>query len=203
MTIVNGLIQNMPALIQAALQLIVGLATGLVQAIPVLIPYIPQIVGSIATALIEALPEIAEAGWQLMQGLGQGLLDGLASIWDTVTGVASDIVNGIKDFFGIRSPSRLFRDEVGLQLMAGMAEGIIDNEDLVEGALDDVADLTAGVNMNVTPARQGAGSDSADILTQLLREMKNMQFDFYLDGRQITDAVTIRQRQAMRSGGYA
>lgn len=201
MTIVNGLIQNMPALISAALQLIVGLAEGLVQAIPVLIPYIPQIIASIVTAIIESIPEIVSAGWQLIQGLASGIVQGLSSVLDTVVGVAKSIVQSIKSFFGIASPSRLFRDDVGRQLMAGMSEGIIDNENLVESAFDDVEDM-ATVDMSVNASRRSA-ADSSGILAELIEEMKNIKFvfDFYMDGRQITDCVTLRQRQTLRAGG--
>lgn len=202
MTIVNGLIQNMPALISAALQLILGLAQGLIQAIPALIPYIPQIIASIVTALVQAIPEIVSAGWQLIQGLGQGIINGLTSVLDTVVGVARSIVQAIKGFFGIASPSKLFRDDVGKQLMAGMAEGIIDNEDLVGSALDDVEELAdVGMNMSVSTAGT-TGSGNAD-LAALVEALSRMKYDFYLDGKQITDCVTLRQRQAERSGGYA
>lgn len=204
MTIVNGLIQNMPALIQAALQLIVGLATGLVQAIPTLVTYIPQIVRSIATAFIQAVPEIAEAGWQLIAGLADGIVQGLGAVWDTITGVARSIVNGIKNFFGIHSPSTLFRDEVGMQLMAGMAAGIMDNEDMVEDAMSDVEDLVgSGVSMNVVPAGGGTGSRDQDVLNQLLEALRNTKFEFYLDGKCITDSVTLHQRREVRARGYA
>lgn len=201
MTIVNGLIQNMPALISAALQLIVGLAKGLIQAIPALIPYIPQIIASIVTAIVQSIPEIVAAGWQLIQGLADGIVEGLAAVWDTIVGVAKSIVQGIKDFFGIKSPSKLFRDDVGKQLMAGMAEGILDNEDLVESALDDVEDI-AGAEMNVTAAGRSA-SDMNSLVEGLNEALKNIQlaFEFYMDGKQITDCVTLRQRQAQRAGG--
>ena len=32
---------------------------------------------------------------------------------------------------------------------------------------------------------------------------RNFKFDFYMDGKQITDSVTIRQSNAIRAGGAA
>ncbi len=164
MTIVNGLIQNMPALISAALQLIVGLSQGLVQAIPALIPYIPKIISAIVQTLLQSLPEIVKAGWQLIGGLAEGIVQGLASALEVIKNVARQIVQGIKDFFGIRSPSRVFRDEVGRQLMAGMAAGIEENQDIVEDALNNVAEMTAGLQLGVTASRalKNTAADTAE-----------------------------------------
>ena len=202
LTIVNGLIQNLPQIVSAGLQLIVGLAKGLIQAIPELISNAPQIISSLVSAIIQCLPEIAEAGWELIQGLGRGILDGFSSLWQTVRQAASNLVSGIKGFFGIASPSKLFRDEIGKQLMAGMAEGITDNEGLVESALNDVSDLAVNdvdVGLNTNAVASSRNND----MSMLLQALRSMQFDFYMDGKKITDAITIRQRQAARSGGYA
>ena len=48
---------------------------------------------------------------------------------ENIKKMGSGILNGIKDFFGIHSPSRLFRDEVGAFLGEGMALGIGDGFD--------------------------------------------------------------------------
>ena len=138
LTICQGLIQNLPEIVAAALELIIGLGTGLIQAIPTLITYIPEIVDSIADAILESIDVIIDAGWELIQGLGQGILDGFADIWGSVKEAASGLVDGVKGFFGIRSPSTLFRDEIGKQLMAGLADGISGNAGLVEDAMGNV-----------------------------------------------------------------
>ena len=45
--------------------------------------------------------------------------------------------------------------------------------------------------------------DVVALLEEIRQEMRNTKYDFYMDGKKISDAVTLRQRQAMRSGGYA
>ena len=222
MTVVDGLIQNMPALVEASLQLIVGLATGLVDAIPVLIPYIPQIVTSIAQAFIDAVPEIAKAGWQLIGGLAQGIVDGLSSALKIIKEIASTIVQKIKGYFGIASPSRVFRDEVGRQLMAGMAAGIIDNKKLVEEALGEVNGMTEGLSVGLTsvravkstaggvlenirpagPARAAGGSD-ADRIIAALRELR-LHADVSLEGdaRKVFRVVNKENRTRTRATNY-
>jgi phage-related protein len=57
-------------------------------------------------------------------------------------GFGDSVLSGIKSFFGIASPSRVFRDEVGKMLAVGMAEGIEDNADQ---PLDAMANLSKGI----------------------------------------------------------
>lgn len=154
-----ALIENIPELIMAAGELMVGLALGLINSIPVLIEKAPQIVSDLKDKLIEKLPEMKEAGIQLLQGLKDGIIDGFKAIWGAVVDACQGFIDGIKSFFGIASPSKLFRDEVGLNLMAGMAEGIEDNAGMVSSALNDVSSgLTSDLSMNVQADGSAAGA---------------------------------------------
>lgn len=210
-TIVRGLIENLPALVQAAIQLIGGLTMGLIQAIPELITAIPEIISALVSALVNGVPEMLDAGWELMRGLGQGILEGFASIWDMVKENANGLINGVKNLFGIHSPSTVFRDQVGRQLMAGMAEGIAGNEDMVANALGDVsafAEEEAALTMNgrnYRAAEQASEGDLAAVLNRLtliLNDLRDngIEARAYMDGRAVSDSVTRYQRQAMRAG---
>ena len=46
-------------------------------------------------------------------------------------------------------------------------------------------------------------TDNAGIMEQLIDALRNMKYDLYLDGQQITDSVTVRQRRMARAGGLA
>ena len=58
----------------------------------------------------------------------QGLFSGLSNIGNKIKTWGGNLVAGVKNFFGIKSPSRLFRDEIGLNLGLGISEGIGDSE---------------------------------------------------------------------------
>lgn len=68
----------------------------------------------------------------------QGLWNGIKNAKDWIIGKIKDwcgsILNGIKAFFGIQSPSKVMRDEVGKQIPAGMAIGIDKAKNLVTKA---------------------------------------------------------------------
>jgi TP901 family phage tail tape measure protein len=77
------------------------------------------IVGIFATAGTWLL----NAGGDLLRGLWDGISAAGSWLWGMVTGWADSLVNGIKSFFGISSPSTVFRD-LGGHLMKGFANGI-------------------------------------------------------------------------------
>ena len=71
-----------------------------------------------------------------------------AWIHDKIAGFFDGIVDGIKDFFGIESPSKLMRDQVGKNLALGIADGITENADAVDSALQDMADDIADTQIS-------------------------------------------------------
>lgn len=110
-------------LVMAALQIILAVAGGLIKAIPELIKAIPQIL----SALFQALGNIGNAAIDIGSNILKGIWDGMANAKDWLMGkvksLMGSITDGIKSFFGIKSPSRLFRDEIGKNLALGIGEG--------------------------------------------------------------------------------
>lgn len=88
--------------------------------------------------------------WELGQGMIDGIRDGVkraaAGLADSVIGAARDALNAAKDFLGIQSPSRVFREQVGAMIGAGIALGISDSRDEVAAAMDYLnTDLQLGI----------------------------------------------------------
>lgn len=81
--------------------------------------------------------------WQSMKNIGKnivkGIWDGISGaaswLWDKITGFGNDILGWFKGIFGIHSPSRVMRDEIGKFLGLGMAEGIEDGMQAVNSAV--------------------------------------------------------------------
>lgn len=109
----------------------------------------PQVVGYIVQALKDQWPAIKDAGKNLISGLWNGISDMGSWIKDKIKGFASGIVDNIKDFFGIHSPSRVMRDQVGKNLALGIGEGFDRTMDTV--ARDMQSDLNGAIpGVNVT-----------------------------------------------------
>ncbi len=139
--IVLGVINNLPAIISAAIQIIMALIQGLIIAIPTLIGNIPTIIAAIIGAFAKA--DWKQIGTNCLEGLKNGLIAGVSAVVDTVRNVASSIANGFKDFFGIHSPSTLFRDMIGKNLVKGIGLGIdIETPNLEKEIGGNLEDLT-------------------------------------------------------------
>lgn len=133
--LISGIVSNLPKLLEAGIKLIVELGVGLIKAIPQLIAQVPSIIGALVKALGKGIGSIADVGINLVKGLWNGISNTVGWILDKIKGFGKSILNGIKSFFGIRSPSRLFRDEIGKQLSAGIGVGF---EEELSNVYDDM-----------------------------------------------------------------
>ena len=85
---------------------------------------------------LDSLPEkIKETGGDFIEGLWNGISDKIDWIVGKIQGFGDRILSSIKDFFGVKSPSTVFRDEVGQMLGLGLAEGITSTESEVQSSL--------------------------------------------------------------------
>lgn len=120
--LVNAIVNNAPKLLSAALELIVMLAKGLITNIPELVKAIPQIITSIVEGFASLMSSIIDIGKDIVNGIWKGIQSMASWIKDKVTGFFSGIVDGVKDFLGIHSPSRVFSD-MGKNMALGIGEG--------------------------------------------------------------------------------
>lgn len=128
-SIVGAFSNNIGELIKAGIDLIIALAEGLPQAIPQVVMAIPQIITAIINALMEQ--DWLQVGIDIIKGLANGLIDGVNIIWDKIKEMASSLLSSIKSALGIHSPSKLFRDKVGIFLAQGVGVGFVDEMDKV------------------------------------------------------------------------
>lgn len=86
--------------------------------------------GKIKSAFSGAGSWLVSAGNNIIQGLINGIKSAIGNAVAAVRGAASNIVNAAKSALGIHSPSRVFRDEVGKMIPAGLGVGVEMNESL-------------------------------------------------------------------------
>lgn len=136
-SIVNTLASNLPQILQAGAQIIITLAGGLAKAIPQLISQIPAIVRSIWNGFTSV--NWGEVGLNIITGIASGIAGAAGKLVDAAVNAAKDALNWVKDKLGIHSPSRVFRDQVGVMIGRGMAEGIDQSQRIVNRSLDRIA----------------------------------------------------------------
>jgi len=98
---------------------------------------------------------IISVGQMLMLGLRDGMN---ANAWNVVTSVASNFMNDFKSFFGIHSPSTLFRDEIGAMLARGLGIGFENEMESVTGDMAGSVPTSFGVPAYATNWSRGIES---------------------------------------------
>lgn len=106
---------------------------------------------------ISSIPgKMLTIGKNIVQGLWNGINNVKDWILDKISGFVDGIIGGIKDFFGIKSPSRVMRDEVGKMLGKGIAIGfeLSDPLDQIEATLQSGM---MGLQLSAMTAGQSVG----------------------------------------------
>ena len=185
--LLNTIIDNLPKLVEMGIELVVKLALGLVQAIPTLVGKIPELITSVLNAL-GRLPEmVIDIGKNLVSGIWNGISQMASWLWNKITGWCSSIFDGIKDFFGIHSPSKLFSDKIGKYLALGLGEGFDDNISRVYRDMKTAVDFeTQKLSTNLS----ATGSYSKILNANITLNPTDVYLDSTKVGRAITPTVT-------------
>jgi|GEM_PF-2961271 phage-related minor tail protein len=86
--------------------------------------------------------DIFTAGQNLVEGLWNGIGDKFNWITGKIQEFTGGILDGIKDFFGIHSPSKLFETDIGYNLVYGLANGITKKTSTAVKSMTDLAKAT-------------------------------------------------------------
>lgn len=174
--LVDALIRNAPKLLSAGFELIVKLGSAFTDNIPVLMGAVGKLMGSIVNKISSI--NWLQVGKDIISGIGKGL--GAMGKWlvDAAVGVAKGALNGIKNFFGIKSPSRKMRDEVGVQMAAGLGIGF-------ENEMDNVSvDMQHAIPSSFDTSAVIKNTMSIDPMAHLnnsIQQLLNKETNIYLD----------------------
>ena len=164
LSLIDGLRQSLPQMLVAAGEAVASMLSGLIANLPQIISGGFQMMAALISGLSAALPELGAAAgtaarkvweaikqvdWlQLGRDIIRGMIDGIGAmagaLWDAAVNIAKTALNAIKSFFGIASPSRLMRDEVGRWIPAGIAAGMEGSTRPLTRAMDELAATAAG-----------------------------------------------------------
>lgn len=167
--IVEELLNHLPDIIQAGFDLLVALVENLPEIIIEIVKAVPEIVSGIVEKFEEKWDDIKQLGKDLLTGIWNGIKEKATWLWDKVSGWADGLINDIKGFFGIHSPSTLMRDEIAKNLVYGMGGGFTKYGDYaVDAMLDLCRDITDAAQIGVpslTSDFNGAFADDSELLS--------------------------------------
>ena len=192
-TLINTIVQNLPAILNAGVDILMAIIDGIIDSIPTLVANLPQIIEAIVNGLMQLIPSIWNVGTNVVKGLWEGIKSSASWLYDKLTGWVDDAMGWIKGLFGIHSPSKLMRDEVGYMLGAGVAEGILGSSKLVQRAYNAI--------MPDTSALAGA-VDGYSVATSIARSAPGGSGGLFRDDRPII--IKLNDRELGRAvRGYA
>lgn len=190
--------------------------SGLGNAISAGISWVKNAAGNIVSAIVNTIKSIPggmlSIGKDIVKGLWNGISDMTGWVIDKIQGFGESVLGGIKDFFGIHSPSRVMRDEVGKYMAQGVGVGFEKNIPIKQ--------MTAGMKKAIGKIQTAAiGVTSTMPMTAKIatKAVTNNYTDTQIDYKKIKKAqleannesnerpVILNGRQvnrALKDGGY-
>lgn len=130
---------------------------GITSAVSNGIQNVSNTVGRIKSTVLGAVSGagrwLYDTGRQIISGLINGIGGAFQWVRNTISNLGSSLVGWAKSVLGIHSPSRIFRDEVGKWIPAGMAQGIDKASGLVEDSIDGLTDMVPTVSLKTDTSR--------------------------------------------------
>ena len=135
-------------LYEVAEEIIKVIKEGVDMYLPGLLAKGAEMINKLKEKLKEKVKEFTNIGKLIIDGIKKGLSDAWGALADWFGEKINGLVGGVKDLLGIESPSKVFANEVGKMIPAGIAQGI----DQGMGVLDDtIAAMTSdAVDMGVS-----------------------------------------------------
>lgn len=236
-TLVDGIVANLDPIMQAAVTLIVVLVGALADNLDKIINAAFTLVDSLVNALLRDdnlskiinsaikivielsagllanAPKLITAAAQLIGGLVKGLWDNRGLVVDAIKKVGRAMIDGLKNLFGIHSPSTVFAG-IGKNLLEGLWNGIQNMRDWLirkirslGSAVTDALKAVLGIHSPSTVFRDQIGKNMAlgvgvGFETTMRDVAKRMTDSIPMDvDINATGNFTARRAQAAASGG--
>lgn len=91
--------------------------------------FIKESIDKFGNFVVDIIKKFTETDWlqvgkNIVSGIAEGISGGVSAITDAAKNVAQSALDAAKDFLGIKSPSKVFKMQIGKNISLGMAEGI-------------------------------------------------------------------------------
>ena len=127
---VQILLENLPSIVAAGMELIIALVSGILDNIDMLIDCVLEMVDVIVDKLIDNLPKLIDGGIRLIAALANGLIRAIPNLVSKIPQIISSIVKGI-----ISGIPAIF--DVGKNIVEGLWNGIKNMGSWVSGKVKD------------------------------------------------------------------
>ena len=133
--LVAGLIVTLPQIIDAGIEILMSLVNGILDAIPSLVAAIPTITMAIVNGILNNLDEIILAAIQITLSIAMGMVEAIPNMIAQLPSIFLAIVNAFKEFNW---------KNIGADLLTGIWYGIKDKVEWLKGKVQGVVDKIKG-----------------------------------------------------------
>nr|DAQ98992.1 MAG TPA: tail tape measure protein [Caudoviricetes sp.] len=175
--VIQAIVNNAPKLIEASIQIMLTIAEGLITNIPKVISAIPSIVEAIVLGFGNLMGSILNIGVNIVKGVWQGIKNMAGWIKEKVTGFFKGIVDGVKGFLGIKSPSRVFSG-IGKYMAEGLGNGWDSEYSKVKRDIESGLDFGTG---SVDFQASAVGKSSAGIINSVMQTAQSGGGDYTIN----------------------
>ena len=166
---------NLPSIAKAGVNILLQLIAGIVSAIPELAQVGPSILAAIRDGIYSLIGGMVEVGTAIVTGLWEGISGAAGWLLNKIKGWANSILDSIKGFFGIHSPSAVFRDDVGRYMAQGIGVGFEDEMGAVASRMQrsiptptvSLGDELGRLTSALSPITQSTGAQTINLSIEL------------------------------------
>ncbi len=141
-TLITALIASAPDLLMAGLELVFGIISGINDSLGEIANAAEGIISTIKDSFSEKAQDFLAVGTNIVKGIWQGISDSYEWIKEKISGWTGNVLQHIKNAFGIASPSKVMRDEVGVWMARGIGVGFVDEMKAVNKQIADSIDTS-------------------------------------------------------------
>lgn len=152
-SIIKYIIMSVPLMMMATVQLFAAFIKQIPKTAIQAARMMPQVIRGIVNGIKGGYSQVINAGRDLVKGLWQGISNMAGWIYSKIRGFGAGVLNALKSFFKIGSPSKVMADEVGKWLAEGVGVGFVDEMNKVTDSMTSamsIPDLKQETTMNAS-----------------------------------------------------
>lgn len=235
--IAQGILDNLPEILSAMAGVLADLIAKIAESLPDFLAKGIELLGEVGAGILDAVPDLlgeipgifsdvvdkfasqdwASIGKNIIEGVKSGISSAAAKIADAAKEAARKALDAAKSFLGIKSPSRVFREQIGKNISLGLAGGISGYAAEVEDAAESLAELATDPFEELDSVTRHISADGMvsaaktprsdrDVLNRILEILEGLDLSnvgVYMDGKTLVGELVPAMDLAMgREASY-
>lgn len=193
--IVTAVVKLFPVIVDLGKDLFMSLVGDLANTVIKIANRMPEIITGIVNKITEQFWKMVDVGSNLVSGIWEGITNAKDWLIDNIFGWCTSITDNIMNFFGIHSPSTLFRDTIGENLALGIGVGFSDTmadvTKSMQNALPTSFDIDPDVNITSGDMRMQTLPQSTSIVSAVQSGMGAVNFTLNIENFNNADSSAL------------